>query len=549
MVVQSCLFVCLFKANLQSEPKWQGGIGTTKMTQQVETHLNGTGSHATASDLFEHDPLHLARLIIDSAVDFAIVTLTPDGTITSWNEGAERIMGWTAEEAIGQSGSMFFVPEDVKAGWPEYEMRVAASEGSAQDERWHLAKGDRRFWASGRMMLLVSRSDTEGPTIKDNRFGVPDSRHVGYLKILRDRTEDRLRSLRRTALLDLGDRLRDMTDEQEIAALASETLGRTLGVTQAGHGYLDRDGLVIDVRAGWGSHDEQSLVGRWHLDDFGRFAEELRRGEIVVIEDCRTHPAVSDLAPLEKVGARASLNVPLIERGRVKAVMCVHDAKPRTWTKDEIRFVRGVADRTYAAIDRTRSEAERNLVTRELAHRMKNLLAIAQVIAGQSLRHASTLEEGRRSVTDRLTALGRAQDMLTDLATEGAGIRAVVRQALAAHVADDAQLRVEGPDTGLHGQQVLGLTLALHELATNAGKYGALSVPEGSIDISWTIARDHAFSFVWKETGGPAVVMPHHTGFGSQILNRVTGSYFHGTSKTTFEPDGVRFTVEGSVGP
>ena len=518
------------------------------MTQQVEKQLDGAGSHATAAERFAHDPLDLARLIIDSAVDYAIITLARDGTIISWNEGAERIMGWTAEEAIGQPGSMFFVPEDVEAGLPECEMEVATNEGHAQDERWHLAKGDRRFWASGRMMPLVSRPDTEGPTAQDNLADAAGARQVGYLKILRDRTEDRIRSLRQTALLDLGDRLRDMTDEQEIAELASETLGRTLGVTRAGHGYLERDGSVVDIRADWNAPGGRSLVERWHLDDFGSFGEELRRGEVVAIEDCRTHAAVSDPAPLEKVGARGMLDVPLMEQGRLKAVMFVHESSPRKWTGGEIRFVRSVADRTYAAIDRAHSEAERALVTRELAHRMKNLLTIAQVIAGQSLRHAATLEEGRRSVSERLATLGRAQDMLMDFGTEGAGIRDVIRRALASHVVNDAQLRIKGPDIGLAGQQVLGLTLALHELATNAVKYGALSVPQGHIDISWTIARDHAFSFVWKETGGPEVVTPHRTGFGSQILNRVTGSYFGGTSKAIFEPDGVRFTLDGHVG-
>ena len=517
------------------------------MTGQVETHLNGAGGHATGANRVDHNPLHLARLIIDSAIDYAIVTLAPDGTITSWNEGAQRIMGWTAEEAIGQPGSMFFVPEDVETGRPKYERQIADNEGYARDERWHLAKGHRRFWASGRLMPLVSRPDTEGATAQDNPADAPDARQVGYLKILRDRTRDRIRSLRQTALLDLGDRLRDITDEQEIAVLACETLGRTLGVTRAGHGYLEKDGSVIDIRADWNVPGGRSLVGRWHLDDFGRFAEKLRRGEIVLVEDSRTHPAVSDPAPLEEVGARGLLNVPLMEQGRLKAVMFVHESNPRKWTENEIRFVRSVADRTYAAIDRAHSEAERDLVTREMAHRMKNLLAIAQVIAGQSLRHASTLEEGRRSVAERLTTLGRAQDMLMDFATEGAGIRDVVRQALAPHVADDAQLRIEGPDIGLAGQQVLGLTLALHELATNAVKYGALSVPQGHIDIAWTIARDHAFSFVWKETGGPEVVTPHRKGFGSQILNRVTGSYFSGTSKTMYEPDGLRFSVEGNV--
>lgn len=511
------------------------------MKEQAETRLDAAGR-------FDHDPLHLAQLIVDSAVDYAIITLAPNGTITSWNEGAERIMGWTADEAIGRPGSMFFVPEDVKAKRPEQEMRIAATEGRAQDERWHLAKGGRRFWASGRLTPLVSRPEAEGLAAEENLAEAPEARQVGYLKILRDLTGRRDELLRQTVLLDLGDRLRDMTGAQEMAALASETLARTLGATRAGYGPLDMGESIIDIRADWNVPGGRSLVGRLRFEDFGAYVEELRRGETVVMEDCRIHPAVSDPAPLERIGIRSLLNVPLMERGRLKAVMFVNDAQPRKWTEDELRFIRGVADRTYAAIDRARSEAERDLVTRELAHRMKNVLTIAQVIAGQSLRHAASLDEGKRVVTERLTALGRAQDMLTTFATEGAGIRDVVDQALAPHLSGDAKILIDGPDFDLTGQQVLGLTLALHELGTNATKYGALSVPEGRIDITWTVTPDQAFVFSWKETGGPRVAKPTHKGFGAQILNRATGSYFEGTSRTEFEPDGLRFTVQGVVG-
>ena len=113
------------------------------------------------------------RAIFDSAVDFAIITTDHAGRVTAWNPGAERILGWPAEEMVGQPSATFFTPEDRAADRPAIEMRCAAETGRAADERWHLRKDGSRFWASGEMMPLRS----------------PDGADLGFLKILRDRTE------------------------------------------------------------------------------------------------------------------------------------------------------------------------------------------------------------------------------------------------------------------------------------------------------------------------------------------------------------------------
>ncbi len=113
------------------------------------------------------------REIFDSAVDFAIITSDREGRITAWNPGAERILGWSAGEMLGRSAATYFTPEDRAADRPGTEMRCAAATGHSADERWHLRKDGSRFWASGEMMPLRSR----------------DGADLGFLKILRDRTE------------------------------------------------------------------------------------------------------------------------------------------------------------------------------------------------------------------------------------------------------------------------------------------------------------------------------------------------------------------------
>ena len=120
------------------------------------------------------DPAALAELIVRSATDFAIVTFDPRGRITSWSPGAEKIMGWTAPQAIGRDVDLFFTPEDVAAGQARTEMARARDGGCATDERWHVKADGSRFWASGELQPL-----TEGGEL------------LGYVKILRDRTEHR----------------------------------------------------------------------------------------------------------------------------------------------------------------------------------------------------------------------------------------------------------------------------------------------------------------------------------------------------------------------
>jgi PAS domain S-box-containing protein len=134
-----------------------------------------------------------AQLILDSAIDYAIVGLDLNGVITSWNIGAERIMGWTAAEAIGRPVDLFFTPEDVTDRIPVAEMSAAVRHGRGLDERWHLRKDGSRFWANGEMMPL--RAEQGGLE--------------GYVKILRDRTEQHVAA---AALTESEDRYRTLYD-------------------------------------------------------------------------------------------------------------------------------------------------------------------------------------------------------------------------------------------------------------------------------------------------------------------------------------------------
>ncbi len=182
------------------------------------------------------------------------------------------------------------------------------------------------------------------------------------------------------------------------------------------------------------------------------------------------------------------------------------------------------------------SEQRRELITQELKHRIGNLLAVVQAMARHTFRNADAA-----SVEDfnaRLMALAGAQKLLIDSETQPSQIADVVTTTLAPHCADGDRARISGPDVALDGRRAHALTLALHELATNAIKYGALSVDAGWVDIVWT-QEDGSLSLTWREHGGPPVSAPTRRGFGSTLISRNLGLAFGGKVELDFHPAGL----------
>lgn len=613
----------------------------------------------------------LNELILRSIVDHAVVTLDAHGVITSWNEGAEHILGWTEEEAMGRSSDIFFTDADTAKDRAQTEMKLALEKGRAEDVRWHVRKNGEKFWGSGLMMPLLRETDADGTAVQDS------DRVEGFVKIFRDRTaerdsnrrikrlqdratlamrhsgsvgvydidlrtsivtadptcaelhsvlveaaekgtpiatffdgiheedkarvrasleaalnagtdfdetyrvispdprpkwvdsqaaiqldeegmatrltgivvditEQRERIRMQEARLKFAEQVRGMKDQREIAALASRVIGETLYAVRAGHGNVDAEGDMVDVQTDWNAPGFSSIEGKHAFSNFGSFTSVLREGHDVLIVDAQCDPLVEDPEPLEKLHIRSLVNLPLMEHGQLKALLFVNDAEPRDWNDDEVMFLRAMFDRTYAAIEGARYETERDLLAGELAHRIKNTLAMAQVIVTQTLRNQPDLADERKAIAERLSALAGAQDVLTHSQRHEADIMHVVSSTLAPHRSEKDRIIMKGPSLLLQSQQVLGLSLALHELATNAAKYGALSNEAGRVRIHWS-ENDNLFEFHWIEEDGPPITSPVSQGFGSTILDRLAGSYFGGTSKLTFASDGIRFGIEGKL--
>ena len=185
-----------------------------------------------------------------------------------------------------------------------------------------------------------------------------------------------------------------------------------------------------------------------------------------------------------------------------------------------------------------------SLLTRELTHRVKNLLAVVQSIASRSLVDGRPLEEARDLFSRRLHALGRAHTHLVDSSWRGVKIHELVDDELQAF---GGQVSTSGPHISLNAGSAQTFVLIVHELATNASKYGALSVPSGRVAINWKtqeIDGDEMLVFNWTETGGPRVAEPKRRGFGQSLLRQSLAHGARQPPEVVFDPKGLRYSFE-----
>jgi len=175
-------------------------------------------------------------------------------------------------------------------------------------------------------------------------------------------------------------------------------------------------------------------------------------------------------------------------------------------------------------------------LTQELTHRVKNTLATVLALANQTFR-GDERKIPREAFLGRIKTMGDAYKILTDTSWGASAIKAVVEGAVAPYRTGIGRIEITGPHHDILPNQALVLALAINELSTNAMKYGALSVPDGKVDISWTVTD--SLQFVWRETGGPVVTTPTRRGFGSVLIRTILAGDFKGSVDLNYDPSGV----------
>ena len=198
--------------------------------------------------------------------------------------------------------------------------------------------------------------------------------------------------------------------------------------------------------------------------------------------------------------------------------------------------------------ERAAVESTKELLIAELAHRVKNMLATIKAIASQTMRRESDPEKFAPIFAKRIDAMAQAHSLLTQTQWKGASLIEVLRTQLAigGH-SRDGLIQMRGPDVRLTTHMTINLAMTIHELGTNAAKYGVLSKPSGTILLDWTVVKTeegHRLKLTWKEHGGPTVSEPTRKGFGTTLIERsLLGS--HGSRvEQVFEPDGLRCNID-----
>ena len=270
------------------------------------------------------------------------------------------------------------------------------------------------------------------------------------------------------------------------------------------------------------------------------------RNEPVYVSDLATDPLWADFKNLAlSHGLKACWSTPIRSGGNsVLGTFALYHHEPRSPNAQEMEIVDLMTKLAALAIEHERDRLRRQLLVDELTHRVKNMLMVVLSISGSTLRgHAE--EAAYKTFQERLIALSKAQDLLTQSGWSSVNLHELVNKAVTPFIPDPKRLSIEGPTANIPARLTLPFALLLHELCTNASKYGALTTHTGRIAISWDYSRakgDPKLLFRWSEAGGPRVNPPASKGFGSRLIKTAFASD-GGEGRAEYRPEGFVYEI------
>ncbi|WP_316649290.1 sensor histidine kinase [Ovoidimarina sediminis] len=330
-------------------------------------------------------------------------------------------------------------------------------------------------------------------------------------------------------LLRLADTLRASADSRSALEAGCRLLGEHLGAIRVGVREKDKDDGQLHIHTEWTAEGTEKIGSTFPWSQLGSIAEALRNRQVVRID--RTESLDKDEArTLAALGAAAVLALPLHRSGELSTILFVHRPKDQPWLDEEVATAEQVFERIIRAIERQRAQEREKALTDEIDHRARNMLGVSQALI--RMTEAEDVEAFRESLMRRTRALGNSLQVLSSQKWAGAGFDDLLRQELAPFAPDDpGRITLEGPKVLVPPLKAQPVSMALHELVTNAVKYGGLSGADGTLEISWVIGPDSVLAVDWRErnvtpgddakTGG--------SGFGEKLLKMMIESQLGGS--------------------
>lgn len=349
--------------------------------------------------------------------------------------------------------------------------------------------------------------------------------------LARERDAKTLLAERQSALLGLAGELHRAETEEQVLDAGLDGIMRALRCDRASILLCDAKGAMRFVRwRGLSDAYRQAVEGHspWAADE-----ADPRPFSIEDVEHAGLADPLGKTVKAERLGAL--LFIPMTaEKKLIGKFMAYFDA-PHRFGSDEIEVATAIARQLRLGIQKKRSEEREKLLVRELQHRSKNIFSVVEALAYLSLKGDGLPAQAHDAFVARLRALARADERAATSASHGTRLVEVVRCELEPFA---GRYEIRGEDIHLNPQATQNFALAVHELATNASKYGALSVDMGKVVVGWTNGGS-SLGFRWEEREGPPVSVPSHSGFGGTLLKATLGD-----GRTFFAETGLVYEVE-----
>ena len=370
------------------------------------------------------------------------------------------------------------------------------------------------------------------------------TRLLGVCRDVTDRVkllhELRARARQQEAVARLGERALTEVDLQKLFEEVVATVAEILDVEFVKVLELVPGDAELLLRAGVGW--KPGLVGTAH-ESTGRHSQAgyvLASGGPVSVIDLKTETRFAIAPLLHDHGATSGVSVPIAGRdGRAYGVLGAHTAHRRRFEEYDVSFLSAIANVIAGAIQRRQLDQRQELMIRELRHRSGNLFSQLLALFSQTAKTSRSVPDLMAKYEARVLALANAHRLITEGGWKATSLTDVLRALLGPYL---DRISLNGPDVFLEPDPSFALSTALHELATNASKYGCLSNATGRLDLSWSVgrtARGLTLALDWKESGGPAPKRGRKPGFGTRLVTMVIQRQLNGEVHPTFRPQGL----------